>query len=181
MDLDSLKHTYQAASATPKSEAELADLSKLQHHPTLRRMRQRMVIQLGGIAGFLVLLYTGLDGHTKPWYAQAILVGSLLLYAAHELWGLRALLRPVQPAPLRQSLQQYARQLRWFGLTGWLVSTLAGGSVIFFFATTAELNATKWGFMAGMALTLPILAWLNAQLYRHQRKRLLQALSDMQE
>ncbi|WP_020567361.1 hypothetical protein [Neolewinella persica] len=139
MDFNEQKKQWQAAGTTDASNWSAANLNQHWDHPRLRSLKRQLVFETVCWLLFLVLFYTGLDGHLKPVGWNVALAAGLVLLIAHGILGYRLAGRAVGAAPLRQALTSQLHALRrysWFSMTlrtvtlliffGFLVSNVTG-------------------------------------------------------
>jgi len=87
MELEDLKSDWQNGLIAEKSEDDLQKMTRITNHPTLKRIRTKLIIETISFVLFLVVYYDWFDGDKKPFYANAFLVVSLLFFIANDVVG----------------------------------------------------------------------------------------------
>ncbi|SDN05943.1 hypothetical protein [Siphonobacter aquaeclarae] len=143
MNLDDLKSGWQQAS-DPKKEETLRQM--MVTHPSVRRIRIKLLIEVLAMAVLLALYYDAFDGAQKPLYANVLLVVSALCYLLTDLAGLFVLALPDAGTGLRESLVRYLTSLRRFSLLAQGAAIAYAAGLLVFFASVVPPE--KYGFLA---------------------------------
>lgn len=123
MELNDLKSNWQNAGGAFKSETELLKMTKITHHPSLKKIRIKLIAETIFLLLFLVIYYDWFDGDKKPFYANIVLVTGLLLYIANDIIGYVSIAKPVSGLNLKLSITNYFAKIK----------RLAIFSLVFFF------------------------------------------------
>ncbi len=176
MELDDFKSNWQKAGDRLKTEAELLSMTKLTHHPTLKKIRQKLLIESVLLTFFLLVYYDGFDGHQKPFYANAFLVVSILLYVGNGVLGYVSLLDPVRSSNLKDSLAAYLASLERLSVLSLFFSIGYCVSLLVFFSSVITFSKEK-GFLLLGAVILLVQATLWSRRIWTKRIRLLREQS----
>ncbi|WP_299703968.1 hypothetical protein [uncultured Pontibacter sp.] len=182
MDLDKLKTAWQQETpdqiVTKEKLTEMTDVNK---HPVLRRIKAKLVIEAVAITVMLLVFYDIFDGHLKPVYATIVLVLGALFYLSSNLYSYFTLKHPVSSGNVLSSLQYFLIQLqraRAFSLTSVVLFSTA---LWVFFTSSISLDAKHVFFLAGMGLITLIFLYLSSRTWSHWISRIKQAINIVEE
>jgi hypothetical protein len=176
MELDEFKSGWQKAGDPFKTEAELLSMTKITHHPTLKKIRQKLLIESVLLTLFLVVYYDGFDGHQKPFYANALLVASVILYVGNGVLGYVSLLNPVRRSNIKDSLAAYLASLQRLSVWSLLFSVGYSVALLVFFSSVITFSKEKSFLLLG-AVILLVQATLWSRRIWTKRIRLLREQS----
>jgi len=179
MELNDLKTGWQNAGVALKNESDILKMTKIRHHPSLKRIRKKLLIETLLLIFVLVVYYDWFDGNKKPLYANLLMVTALLLYIANDIIGYISLVRPVRGINLKLSIEKYLgniRRLRVFSLS---VSFLYSIAFIIFFTSVIDFTREKRFLLLGMIVILfQVMLW-SARVWNKRIKELKQQAKDL--
>jgi hypothetical protein len=179
MELENLKSGWLTAGSTLKNEADLLKMTKITNHPSLKRVRRKLLIETLLLIFLLVVYYDWFDGDKKPFYANLLLVLGLLLYIANDALGYISLLRPVRGINLKLSIENYLGSVKRLSVFSLVISFLYGISLIVFFASVIDFTREKRLILLGIIITLfQVLLW-SARIWNKRIKALRQQVKDL--
>ena len=141
MELNDLKSGWQNAGGAFKNKADLQRMTKVVNHPSLKRIRIKLIAETIGLVLFLFIYYDWFDGDKKPFYENIVLVVGILLYIFNDVIGYISITRPVMEANLKLSIQHYLMRIKRLSVFSLIVSFIYSVSIIIFF--TSVINFTK--------------------------------------
>jgi len=141
MELQNLKESWQKAGEAFRSEADLQKMTRITHHPSIKKIRTKLIIETIGLVLLLFVYYDWFDGNKKPFSANVLLVSSLLLYILTDVIGYISIISPVRGINLKLSLQNYLVLIKRLSVLSLMVSFVYAISIIIFF--TSIINFTK--------------------------------------
>ncbi|HVI48087.1 MAG TPA: hypothetical protein VM802_24685 [Chitinophaga sp.] len=136
MTQDPLKAAWDNISTAFSNEGALKEIISRKNGPVLKAIRRQLIFESGCYTVFLAVYYDFFDGHTRPFYLNAVLVTAILLMLLHNVAGY--FLAKVQTtdnsltkgvALQLRHLKQYAGMSiasRLLGITGLLIFFTAG-------------------------------------------------------
>lgn len=154
MELNDLKQGWQNAGGALKTEADLATMTKIAHHPALKKIRFKLVVETIGLLFFLVVYYDWFDGDKKPLWANILLVTSLLLYLMNHVVGYLSIARPVENLDLKSSVQNYLTRIKRLSLLSLAISFVYSVCFIVFFSSVIHFTKEKALLVLGVAIVL---------------------------
>jgi hypothetical protein len=174
MELDELKSSWQSAGGAFKIEADILTMTRISNHPSLKRIRRKLVFEAIILAFMLVVYYDWFDGDKKPVYANVLLVSSLLLYIINDIVGYISMLNPVSGINIKDSIKNYLIRIKRLAICSLLVSFLYSVCLILFFTSVIKFTKEKNFILLAMFI---ILTQLMLWSYRVWRNR-IRSLSD---
>ncbi len=178
MELDDLKSDWQNAGGAFKNEADLQRMTKVTNHPSLKRIRIKLIVETIGLVFFLFIYYDWFDGEKKPFYANLALLVGLLLYISNDVIGYIFITRPVMGANLKLSIQNYLTRIRRLSVFSLIISFLYGISLIIFFTSVINFTKEKGLIMIGIIVVLLQLILLSFKIWAKWIKNLKQQVKD---
>ena len=146
MELNDLKSGWQNAGGEFKSKEDLQRMTKMVNHPSIKKIRTKLVIETVVLVFFLFIYYDWFDGDKKPFYANLSLVVGLLLYIFNDVIGYIAIIRPIRGANLKLSIQNYLMRVKRLSISSIIITSLYSLSIIIFFTSVITFTKEK-GFI----------------------------------
>ena len=143
MELNDLKSGWQNAGGAFKSEEDLQRMTRMVNHPSIKRIRIKLVIETIILVFFLFIYYDWFDGDKKPFYANLSLVTGLLLYIFNDVIGYFAIIKPIRGANLKLSIQNYLIRVKRLSISSIIITFLYSLSIISFFTSVITFTKEK--------------------------------------
>ncbi len=178
MELNDLKSNWQNAGGAFKSEAELLNMAKITHHPSLKKIRIKLIAETIFLLVFLVIYYDWFDGDKKPYYANIVLVTGLLLYIANDIIGYVAIAKPINGLNLKLSITNYFTRIKRLAILSLAFSFLYSISLILFFTSVIHFTREKRFLLLGLAIILFQLMLWSFRVWTNWIKNLKQQVRD---
>lgn len=178
MELNDLRSNWQNAGGTFKSETDLFNMTKITHHPSLKKIRIKLIVEAIFLLVFLVVYYDWFDGDEKPFYANAILVTGLLLYIANDIIGYISIARPISGLNLKISVTNYFIRIKRLAIFSLAFSFLYSISLIVFFTSVINFTKEKKILLLGLAIILFQLMFWSFRVWTKRIKSLKQQVKD---
>lgn len=154
MNFDELQASWQHAGGTAKSQEELQMMTKLRNHPTLKRIRVKLIVEIVLLTAFVVLYNNAFDGGNKPLWANLILIIGALVFIANDTIGYAVLQRLTTEHSIRYSIENFVRKLQRLSVLSISSSLFFGTAVILFFASGIHGVSGTYLALVGMGTTL---------------------------
>jgi cation transport ATPase len=167
MELNELKTGWQNAGGNYRTEADLERMTKLNHHPTLKRIRIKMIIETVVLSFFLVVYYDWFDGDRKPLYANLLLFAAVLLYILNDVIGYISLAKPVMKENLRSSVQHLLSKVKRLSILSLVISFFYSVCLLAFFLSIITFTKEKSFILLGMILVLVQLTHISYKVWRN--------------
>jgi len=167
MELNELKAGWQNAGGNYRTEADLERMTKLNQHPTLKRIRIKMIIETVVLSFFLVVYYDWFDGDKKPLYANLLLFAAALLYILNDVIGYISLAKPVMKENLRSSVQHLLRKVKRLSILSLVISFFYSVCILAFFLSFITFTKEKIFILLGMILVLVQLTHISYKVWRN--------------
>lgn len=110
--LENLKSNYVAAEAEQFSNEDLIAMLSVNKHPSLKGIRNQLIIESIFWIGFLAFYYDMFDGHLKPTLWNVLLVLAVGFLLVHNLLGYRITNNPINGSNITRSLMNYLNRIR---------------------------------------------------------------------
>lgn len=143
MELNDLKSDWKNAGKDFKSEAELRLMTKIINHPSIKKIRTKLIIETIVLLFFLFIYYDWFDGDKKPFYANLSLVAGLLLYISNDIISYISITKPIRETNLKLSLQNYLMRIKRLSITSVIITFLYSISIIIFFTSVITFTKEK--------------------------------------
>lgn len=143
MELNDLKSDWKNAGKHFKSETDLLLMTKIANHPSIKKIRTKLIIEAIVLSFFLFIYYDWFDGDKKPFYANVSLVLGLLLYIFNDIIGYISITRPIRETNLKLSLQDYLMRIKRLSISSVIITFLYSISIIIFFTSVITFTKEK--------------------------------------
>ena len=145
MKLNDLKSDWKNAGKNFKSEADLRLMTKVINHPSIKKIRTKLIIEAIVLLFFLFIYYDWFDGDKKPFYANLSLVVGLLLYIFNDIIAYISITRPIpiRETNLKLSLQNYLMRIKRLSISSIIITFLYSISIIIFFTSVITFTKEK--------------------------------------
>jgi hypothetical protein len=178
MELNDLKSGWQNAGGAFKSEADLQKMTRIIRHPSLKKIRTRLIVETIGLVFFLFVYYDWFDGDKRPFYVNLLLAGSLLLYISNDVIGYVSIARPIRGINLKLSIQNYLMRVKRLSFFSLIISLLYSVSLIVFFTSVINFTKEKRLILAGIIIVLFQMFFLSLKIWTKRINKLKQQVSD---
>lgn len=166
MNIDDLKSGWQQAGDTTYSEKELAMMTRVRNHPTLKKLRTKMLLEIVVLGVLLFVYYDGFDGADKPFYFNALLVVSICLFILNNAVGYFRIQNPVVSGNIRDSLARHTRTLKQMAILSLVSSVSYATSLLLFFTSKIVFDQRKYIILSVLILSSFLLfyySWISWQ------------------
>lgn len=172
MELNDLKSGWQNAVGEFKSEEDLQRMTRIVNHPSIKKIRTKLVIETIVLLFFLFIYYDWFDGNKKPFYANLSLVVGLLLYIFNDIIGYFAIIRPIRGANLKLSIQNYLMRVKRLSISSIIITSLYSLSIIIFFTSVITFTKEKGLLLVFSLVVVCQLIFLSFRMWRKWIKNL---------
>jgi hypothetical protein len=179
MELHDMKSNWQQAGGDFKSEADLLNMTKITHHPTLKKIRIKLIAETIFLLLFLIIYYDWFDGDKKPLYANILLAAGLLLYIANDIIGYISIATPVSGINLKLSITNYFARVKRLAIFSLVVSFLYSISLIVFFTSVIHFTREKRWLLIGLLVILFQVMFWSFRVWTNHLKNLKQQMKDL--
>jgi hypothetical protein len=178
MKLNDLKLAWQNAGGEFKSKTELSDLTRITHHPTLKKIRRRLIAETIFLLFFLVIYYDWFDGDQKPLYANLVLVLGLLLYIGNDVIGYISIANPIHGSNLKLSISSYFSRIKLLAVFSLAFSFLYSICLMVFFTSVIHFTREKRFLLVALAIILFQLIFWSFRVWSRRIKSLQEQVKD---
>ncbi|MEO8961061.1 MAG: hypothetical protein ABI325_04215 [Ginsengibacter sp.] len=178
MELNELKSGWQNAGKAFKSEADIQRMTRIANHPSLKKIRTKLIIETIILVFMLFIYYDWFDGDKKPFYANAALVVGVLLYILNDVIGYISITTPVMETNLRISIQNYLRRIKRLSIFSLIVTYLYSFSLIIFFTSTIIFTKEKGLMLVFSTVVVIQIILLSSRIWAKWIKNLNQQVAD---
>lgn len=178
MELNDLKSGWQNTGGAFKSENDLQKMTKVTHHPTLKKIRTKLVFETIGLVLFLIVYYDGFDGDQKTFFVNALLISSLLLYILNDVIGYISIAKPIRGDNLKMSIRNYLMRIKRLSVFSLSISFLYGISLLVFFTSVINFTKEKNLILVGFIVALFLMTFLSLKIWTKWIKSLEQQVND---
>jgi hypothetical protein len=161
MNIDDLKYGWQNAGGPSLTEKELEMMTKIQNHPSLKKIRLKLMIEATFLTVLLFVYYDGFDGAEKPLYVNILLIISILMYLSNNLIGFFLIKNPVNAASIKQSLARQVTTLKKISMFSMLSSVTYASALLFFLSSEIIFTQRKYILLAVMIVTAAMLFYYS--------------------
>src|SRR5665647_129844 len=150
MELQDLKSGWQSTEVPFKSEVDLLKMTKIKNHPSIKKIRTKLMVETICFVFFLTVYYDRFDADQKPMYANALLVISLLLYITNDVIGYISIEKRIKGSDLKISLKRYLARIRQLSVLSLICTFLYSLSFLLFFSSVIHFTKEKSFLLLGM-------------------------------
>lgn len=164
MNIDELKSDWHQAGREPLSEKELAMMTRVRNHPTLRRLRIKFMTEIVALAGLLFLFYDGFDGAEKRLTVNILLVVSIVIYITNNALGYFHLQNPSVGGNIREALIKQTHSLKRLAVLSMASSIVYAATLLFFLTYQAVFTQRKYIILSALILVFCLLfyySWIS--------------------
>ncbi|SEI98023.1 hypothetical protein SAMN05216327_10593 [Dyadobacter sp. SG02] len=166
MNIDDLKSDWRRAGDGSLSEKELAMMTRVRNHPSLRKLRFKFMTEMVALTAFLLLYYDGFDGAGKPLLLNILLVISIVLYIFNNALGYFQLQNPSVSGNMREALAKQARSLKRLAVFSLTSSVVYAIALMVFFTYQTAFTQRKYIILSALILLTFLLfyySWISWQ------------------
>lgn len=166
MNIDDLKSDWQSAGQESLSEKELAMMTRVRNHPTLRKLRVKFMTEIAGLTAFLFLFYDGFDGAEKPLIINISLVISIIIYITNNVLSYFHIQNPLVSGNIREALAKQTRSLKKLAVLSLTSSVVYAAALIFFLTYQTAFTQRKYIILSVLIITFLLLfyySWITWQ------------------
>jgi len=178
MELNDLKSSWQNAGGHFKGKTELADMTRITHHPSLKKIRRKLIAETIFLLFFLFIYYDWFDGDQKPLYANLVLVIGLLLYIANDIIGYISVAKPIHGSNLKLSISSYFSGIKRLAVFSLTFSLLYSICLIVFFTSVIHFTREKRLLLVALAILLFQLIFWSFRVWNRRIKSLVEQVKD---
>jgi len=178
MELNDLKSGWQAAGSAFTNEADLQKMTQVIHHPSLKKIRTKLIVETIALTCFLFVYYDWFDGDKKPFTVNVLLVSSLLLYILNDVIGYIAVAKPIRGRNLKLSIQNYLMRIKRLFAFSLIISSLYSISLIIFFTSVINFTKEKRFILLAIIILLFQMLLLSFKFWTKRIKNLKQQEND---
>jgi len=178
MELTELKSAWQNVNSSVKSETELQKMTKIANHPSLKKIRTKLIAELIGLTLFPLVYYDWFDGDQKSLYVNLLLVISLMLYILNDVIGYISIVKPIAANNLKISIQNYLARIKRLSIFSLIISFLYGFSLIAFFTSAIDFTSEKQLVLVGIIFFLLSMIYFSFRLWTKWIKSLSKQIKE---
>jgi phosphotransferase system glucose/maltose/N-acetylglucosamine-specific IIC component len=178
MELNDLKSGWQNAGGAFKSQEDLQRMIKVTNHPSLKKIRTKLIAEIIGLTMFLFIYYDWFDGDQKPLYANLLLLAALLLYICNDVIGYISISIPTMNQNLRLSLQQYLTRIKRLSIFSLIITVLYSTAILIFFSPVIHFTKEKAFILLGCIVVLCQMILISYKTWGKWIRNLKQVISD---
>ena len=178
MEINDLKSMWKNAGKSSKSEADLYQMTKITNHPSLKKIRTKLIFETIGLVAFLLIYYNWFDGDKRPLYANLLLITAILLFIFNDVIGYIIILKPIKVSNLKTSIQNYFLRIKRLSVFSLIISFLYSISIIIFFSSVISFTKEKYLILIGIIVTLLVLTYFSSKIWSTWIKKLKQQVED---
>lgn len=166
MNIDEMKSEWHQAGQDPLSEKELAMMTRVRNHPSLRRLRIKFMTEIVALTGLLFLFYDGFDGADKPLIVNILLIISIVVYIINNALGYFHLQNPSVSGNIREALLKQSHTLKRLAVLSLASSVVYSATLLFFLTYQVAFNQRKYIILSALILAFCLLfyySWISWQ------------------
>jgi phosphoglycerol transferase MdoB-like AlkP superfamily enzyme len=161
MNIDDFKTNWQNAGDGSYSEKEIEMMTKISSHPTLKKIRIKLLAEAVMLTALLFGYYDGFDGINKPLYINVFLVMSICLYILNNVAGYIFIKTPATEFNIKLSLYKQVTTLKRVRLFSLFSSAFYAISLLAFFMNGIRFTNQKYMIVAAAILIYLVLFILS--------------------
>lgn len=166
MNIDELKSDWQSAGKEPLSEKELAMMTRVRNHPSLRKLRIKLMTEIAGLTALLFLFYDAFDGAQKPLTVNILLIISIVLYIINNALGYLQIQNPLVSGNIREALAKQTLSLKRLAVLSLASSVVYATALLFFLTYQTAFTQRKYIILSALMIIFALLfyySWISWQ------------------
>jgi len=161
MNIDDFKTNWQNAGGGSYSENEIEMMTKINNHPTLKKIRIKLLAEAILLTAVLFGYYDGFDGFNKPLYINVALGISICLFILNNIIGYIFIKTPATEPNIKLSLCKQVTTLKRISLFSLFSSAIYAVSLLAFFMNGIRFTNQKYLIVAVAILVYLVLFILS--------------------
>ena len=178
MELEDLKSDWQNADVAFKNEADLLKMTRIKNHPSIKRIRTKLILETICFAFFLSVYYDWFDGDQKPMYANILLVSSLLLYIVNDVIGYVSIVKRMNGLDLKASLKKYLARIKQLSVFSLICTSVYSLFLLLFFTSVIHFTKEKSFILLFLVIVLFQMLFWSHRIWNKWIKSLQQQVKD---
>ncbi len=178
MELNELKSGWKNAGGALKSEADLQKMTRMANHPSLKKIRTKLIAESIVLLFILLIYYDWFDGDKKPFYANFALVAGLLLYVLNDVIGYISISSPAREENVRLAVRNFLGRIKRLSVYSVIVTFLYSISIGIFFTSVIDFTREKGFIFLFAAIVVVQLNILSYRIWARRIKKLEQQAKD---
>lgn len=134
-----------------------------------------------GYTAFLIVYYDFFDGDKKSFYLNALLVASVLLLLAYNVFGYTLAKNPVMGNSLLESMQQQLQQLKRYALVSVSCRIFAMAGIFTFFLANVHWNSSKYPAIGAIVIGALLALFVQRSIWAARIKRLSNTIATLKD
>lgn len=166
MNIDDLKSDWHRAGQKSFSEQELAMMTRVRNHPSLRKLRIKFMTEIVALTALLFLFYDGLDGDQKPMLVNIMLITSIVVYIANNALGYFYIQNPKVSGNIREALVKQSHSLKRLAVVSLASSAVYAATLLFFLTYQTAFTQRKYIILSALIVVFLLLfyySWISWQ------------------
>jgi cation transport ATPase len=166
MNIDDLKSDWHRVGNEPLSEKELAMMTRVRNHPSLRKLRIKFMTEIVALTALLFLFYDGFDGAEKPLSINILLITSIVLYIINNALGYSQIQNPSVKGNIREALAGQAHSLKRLAVLSLISSIVYAAALLFFLTYQTAFTQRKYIILSVLIIAFVLMfyySWISWQ------------------
>jgi len=168
MDINDLRAEWQNAGGGLVNEEKLRLMTKISQHPTLKKLRIKLILETVFLTILLFVYYDGFDGDKKPLYANVLLVLSILLYITNNVVGFLYIKNPVRANNISLSVQNHIIVLKRMSVFSLLSSVIYAVTLLFYFSVSIKFTSLKYVLVIILILSFAAVFYFSYKKWKNK-------------
>ena len=181
MDIDDLKSNWKNLGNESFSEKQLQMMTKVNNHPTLKKLRLKLIIEAGFLTTLLFVYYDGFDGHTKPFWSNSLLIICVLFYITNNVFGYFQIKNPIQGNNILNSVQNQIKTIKRLTLFSAVCAILYAITLLVFFSVSIEFTPSKYMMLVGLIITFAVMFYFSFKSWKKRAGHFNKLLNEFED
>lgn len=183
MELKDLNSGWQNAPVENISEADLLKMTRIKNHPSIKKIRTRLIVETICFVFLAAVYYDWFDGHQKPLYANILLIMGLLSFFANDVIGFISLEKKLIGSDVKISLERYLIKIKKLAVFSQICNVVYSLSLLVFFTSVIDFSKEKSFILLGFLIILTQMLLWSQRIWSKWIKNLEQQLNsfDLEE
>ncbi|MBK6265650.1 hypothetical protein JKA74_11430 [Marivirga sp. S37H4] len=181
MNINDLKSNWKNIQPeSKKTTTDLLKMTKVRNHPTLKRIRIKLIIESILLIAFLAVYNNIFDGAQKPTWVNIMLIIAAGLFVLVDLSAYLNLKNIPQGKNLKETLQQFSGRLKLISTLSLISSLLFGTALILFFTSSINFTENKYFILIGIILTLLLMIFASYKIWANRINHITKTIADLE-
>jgi len=178
MDINDLKKSWATLNHDDLDKGQLQKMIRVKNHPTLQKLRIKLLTEIILLTLFLFIYYDALDGNKKPVYINLLLISGILLFIINNAIGYLFVKKMIYLPNIVSSIQRQIVILNRMFALSIISSVFYSVTLLLFLTVSIDFTNTKYFILIGILLAFSVMFFVSFKTWNARINHFRQLLAD---